>query len=90
MLDRIANQIFGEIWMTHQRKRHKRFREWYRSPHPHHTHYFLNTIMVYMPHTYPKTSDIRRILVGNIIVDHSDVAGASAVGAAPTASFLST
>ena len=31
-----------------------------------------------------------RISVGNNIVDHSDVAGASPVGAAPTASSLST
>ena len=38
---------------------------------------------------YRKTSDISRTLVDNNIVDHSDVAGASPVGAAPTAySFL--
>ena len=39
---------------------------------------------------YPKVSDIRRNLVGNKIVDHSDVVGASPVGAAPTTSSLST
>ena len=31
---------------------------------------------------YRKTSNIRRTLVGNLIVDHSDVVGASPVGAA--------
>ena len=37
---------------------------------------------------YRKTSNmiIRRTLVGNKIVDHSDVFGASPVGAAPTTS----
>ena len=39
---------------------------------------------------YRKTSNIRRTLVGNKIVDHSDVAGASPVGAAPTTSSFST
>ena len=38
---------------------------------------------------YRKVSNIRRTLVGNKIVDHSDVVGASPVGAAPTtSSFL--
>ena len=40
--------------------------------------------------TYCKTSNIRRTLVGNKIVDHSDVVGASPVGAAPTTSSFST
>ena len=35
---------------------------------------------------YRKTFNIRRTLVGNKIVDHSDVVGASPVGAAPTTS----
>ena len=39
---------------------------------------------------YRKVSNIRRILVGNKIVDHSDEVGASAVGAAPTTSSFST
>ena len=39
---------------------------------------------------YRKTSNIRRILVGNKIVDHSDVVGASPVGAASTTSSFST
>ena len=37
-----------------------------------------------------KASNIRRTLVGNKIVDHSDVVGASPVGAAPTTSSFST
>ena len=40
--------------------------------------------------TYRQVSNIRRILVGNQIVDHSDVVGASPVGAAPTTSSFST
>ena len=40
--------------------------------------------------SYRQTSNIRRILVGNKIVDNSDVVGASPVGAAPTASSFST
>ena len=36
---------------------------------------------------YPQTSDIRRILVCNKIVDHSGVVETSSVGAAPTSSF---
>ena len=39
---------------------------------------------------YCKTSNIRRTWVGNKLVDHSDVAGASPVGAAPTTSSFST
>ena len=39
---------------------------------------------------YRKTSNISRTLVGNKIVDNSDVVGASPVGAAPTASSFST
>ena len=39
---------------------------------------------------YRKTSNIRRTLVGNKIVDHSGVVGASPVGAAPTTSSFST
>ena len=40
--------------------------------------------------SYRKTSNIRRALVCNKIVDHSDVVGASPVGAAPTTSSFST
>ena len=39
---------------------------------------------------YRKVSNIRRTLVGNKVVDHSDVVGASPVGAAPTTSSFST
>ena len=39
---------------------------------------------------YWKTSNISRTLVGNEIVDNSDVVGASPVGAAPTSSTFST
>ena len=39
---------------------------------------------------YRKTSIISRTLVGNEIVDNSDVAGASPVGAVPTTSSFST
>ena len=40
--------------------------------------------------TYSQVSSIRRTIVGNKIVDHSDVVGASPVGAAPTTSSFST
>ena len=40
--------------------------------------------------TYRKTSNIRHSLVDNKTVDHSDVAGASPVGAAPATSSFST
>ena len=40
--------------------------------------------------TYCQTSNISRTLVGNKIVDHSDLVGASLVGAAPTTSQFST
>ena len=39
---------------------------------------------------YRQISNIRRTLAGNKIVDHSDVVGASPVGAAPTTSSFST
>ena len=39
---------------------------------------------------YRKTSNISRTLVGNKIVDNSDVVGASPIGAAPTTSSFST
>ena len=39
---------------------------------------------------YRQVSNIRRTLVSNKIVDHSDVVGASPVGAAPTTSSFST
>ena len=39
---------------------------------------------------YHQTSNVSRTLVGNKIVDPSDVVGASPVGAAPTTSSFST
>ena len=39
---------------------------------------------------YRQTSNIRRTLVGNKLVDNSDVVGASPVAAAPTTSSSST
>ena len=39
---------------------------------------------------YRQVSNISHTLVGNEIVDHSDVVGASPVGAAPTTSSFST
>ena len=39
---------------------------------------------------YRQTANISRTLVGKKIVDHSDVVGASPVGAAPTTSSFST
>ena len=39
---------------------------------------------------YRQVSNISGTLVGNNIVDHSDVVGASPVGAAPTTSSYST
>ena len=39
---------------------------------------------------YRHTSNISRTLVDNKVVDHSDVAGASPVGAAPTTSSFFT
>ena len=39
---------------------------------------------------YRQVSIIRHTLVGNNIVDHSDVVGASPLGAAPTTSSFST
>ena len=40
--------------------------------------------------SYRKISNIRRTSAGNTIADHSDVVGASPVGAAPTTSSFST
>ena len=52
---------------------------------------WMTYILNYWPYfaTYRKVSNISRTLVGNEIVDHSDVVGASPVGAAPTTSSFS-
>ena len=41
-----------------------------------------------MDSPYRQVSNIRRTFVANLIVDHSDVVGASPVGAAPTTSLF--
>ena len=40
--------------------------------------------------TFRQTFNVRHTLIGNKLVDHSDVVGASSVGAAPTTSSFST
>ena len=47
-------------------------------------------MVILIKKNYCKTSNISRTLVGNKIVDHSDVAGASPVRTAPTTSSFST
>ena len=47
-------------------------------------------VAVTKKYVYRQVSNIRRTWVGNEIVDHSDVVGASPVGAAPTTSSFST
>ena len=49
---------------------------------------FFLTVQLFI--NYRQVSNIRRTLVGDKIVDNSDVVGASPVGAAPTTSSLST
>ena len=44
----------------------------------------------FLSYGYRQVSNIRCTLLGNLIVDHSDVVGASPVGAAPTTSSFST
>ena len=50
----------------------------------------LSSRSLYFIMSYRKISDISHTLVGYKIVDHSDVVGASPVGAAPTTSSFST
>ena len=52
-------------------------------------HCLGHTLIAYWSH-YHKTSNMRGTLVGNIIVDHSDVVGTSPVSAAPTTSSFLT
>ena len=47
-------------------------------------------VLIQSEYYYRKPSNISRTLVGNKIVDNSDVVGASPVGAAPTTSSFST
>ena len=61
-------------------------------------HYFVlinfdwrvpNATRLFMISNYRQVSNVMRTLVGNKIVDHSDVVGASPAGAAPTTCLLS-
>ena len=47
-------------------------------------------MLAYVIYSYRQTSNIRATWEGNTIVDHSDVVGASPLGAAPTTSSFST
>ena len=53
-------------------------------------HFELNCVTAAVCSTHPQTSNISHTLVGNKLVDPSDVVGASPVGAAPNTSSLST
>ena len=57
-----------------------------------HSHKIIPLLQTPMKHTkdYRQTSNISLTLVGNKIVDHSDVVGASPVCAASTTSSFST
>ena len=55
------------------------------------THWgYASVALKHRNNNYRKVSNIRGTLVGNKVVDHSDVVGASPVGAAPTTSSFST
>ena len=59
-------------------------------PAPLHQTFSSITVIVSKTNTYRQISNIIRTLVGNKIVDHSDVVGAAPVGAAPTTSSFLT
>ena len=48
------------------------------------------SIMIWQKNNYRQVSNIKRTLVGDKIVDHSDIVGASPVGVAPTISSFCT
>ena len=56
----------------------------------HNADVFVTVLIHKTSMNYRQVSNIRRTLIGNKIVDNSDIVGASPVGAAPTASSLST
>ena len=67
--------------------------DWYKTTVYNHISYQQNQAKVHHwsgKTQYRQVSNIRRTLVGNKIVDHSDVDGALPVGAAPTTSSFST
>ena len=51
--------------------------------------FIFKKLLRHTEYAYRNVSNIRRTLVDNKIVDHSDVVGASPVGAAPTISSFS-
>ena len=51
---------------------------------------YLRRLLLNQEREYSQVSNIRRTLADNKIVDHSDVVGASPVGAAPATSSFST
>ena len=53
-------------------------------------HFLFTTNFVRTNTEYCQVSNISSTLVGNEIVDHPDVVGASPIGAAPTTSSFST
>ena len=57
---------------------------------PYHIRFWSPTSKWEPLYDYRQVSNIRRTFVCNKIVDHSDVVGASPVGAAPTTSSFST
>ena len=55
-----------------------------------HLHAVERLFSLCVTNIYRKTSYIRHTLLGNKIVDHTDVVGAAPVGAVPTTSSFST
>ena len=49
----------------------------------------ITLLLIIIFYAYRQTSDINRAWVGNTILDHLDVVGASPVGTAPTTSSFS-
>ena len=64
--------------------------EWISNFIPNYTGHVITTKSAKVRLILETVSNIRRTLVGYKIVDHSDVAGALPVGAAPTTSSFST
>ena len=64
--------------------------EWASPTSIHLVYHLWENIMEVRLGCYRQVSNIRHTLVGNEIVDHSDVVGASPGGAAPTTSSFST
>ena len=54
------------------------------------TQFCISSVIEHVHLAYRQVSNISRTWVGNEIVDHADVVGASTVGAVPTTSSFST